>query len=136
MSGGAAAQDISGVCYIDMSRQGQSCVCETEAGSFQQAEMAFCRLGDKEQRLSALTPGPSTPPGVTPENPPPENPPPGEPPTHGKAKGNNGIGNAEVGDPPGIGNSGNDVEGTRTAQTTGSGAKGRNGSRPGSEALN
>jgi len=123
-----------------MSRQGQSCVCETDAGAFQQAEMAACRLGN-EERLSALTPGPSSPPGVTPENPPtenppPENPPPGEPPTQGKAKGNNGIGNDEVGDPPGIGNSGNDVEGTRTAQTTGPGAKGRNGSRPGSETLN
>jgi hypothetical protein len=96
--------------------------------------MAACRLGD-EQRLSALTRDPSTPPGVTPENPPPENPPPGEPPT-AKAKGNNGIGNDEIGNPPGIGNSGNDVEGTKTAQTTGPGAKGRNGSRPGSESVN
>jgi hypothetical protein len=46
-----------------------------------------------------------------------------------RMKGNNGIGNDEVGDPPGGGNTGNDVEGVRTAQTTGPGAKGPNGTR-------
>ena len=133
MNGGVAAQGVADGCYIEMSPQGQSCVCETEAGiSEQQADMTACRVKG-EDRLSALTPSSSPPPGVvTPENPPTGKPPIGGPP-NAEVKGNNGIGNDEAGSPPGIGNSGNDVDGARTAKTSGPGAKGPGGSRPDSK---
>jgi hypothetical protein len=139
MISGAAAQGSSEFCYIDVTRQGQACVCEAGGAPVRQSDMAACRRG--EERLSALAINPSSPPGVTPENPPTENPPPHNPPGHNppglsKPKGNNGIGNTEMGDPPGIGNSGNDVEGTKTARSDGPGARGKSGSRPGSEAVN
>lgn len=126
LTNGAVGQNFDGTCFIDYFREGKPCVCRTETGVEvldEKAGAAAC-LSTDEQELTRAVPD-RTPPTVTPPGTPP-----GENPPETVAKGNNGIGNDEVGDPPGIGNSENDEEGERTAQTDGPGARGPGGSRP------
>ena len=112
---GSALGQVEGVCFVDVQQQGSPCVCVTEDefdAVRQTSAVVLCQRPDSIEELSRLSTDIDEE-IIVPQT----------------AKGNNGIGNDEVGDPPGGGNTGNDVEGARTAQTTGPGAKGPDGSR-------